>query len=69
MSRMIRFTLAHIQNVDPDWWDKKGVPIEQAISKRKNEPVVKESEALYLSKESRGLINQIGTLPSKGKPS
>ena len=42
------------------------------IGKRKKEPVVKESEAIYLSREARGLINQtdrqIGILPPKAKP-
>ena len=41
------------------------------ISKRKKEPAVKASEAIYLSKEARGLINrtdrQIGTLPPEGQ--
>ena len=41
------------------------------INKRKQEPAFKESEAIYLSKEARGLINQtdrqIGTLPPDGQ--
>ena len=68
---MVRFTLARIYDVDPEWWAQKGVPIEKAISKRKKEPAVKESEAIYLSKGARGLINptdrQIGTLPPEGQ--
>ncbi len=40
------------------------------VGKRKKESAVKEGEAIYLSKEARGLINQtdrqIGTLPPEG---
>ena len=57
MSRVVKCTLAYIYGINSEWWTQKGVPVEQAIGKRKQEPAVKESEAIYLSKEARGLIN------------
>ena len=53
----MKCTLAYIYGINSEWWTQKGVPVEQAIGKRKQEPAVKESEAIYLSKEARGLIN------------
>ena len=67
MSQVVKLTLEYIYGINSEWWIQKGAPVAKAIGKRKKEPAVKESEVIYLSKEARGLINQIGTLPPEGQ--